>query len=375
MSSDLGMWEWIDRPLDDEFFEIAGKLDKEENQRRANEIPGLLRPLVHVIIALTCKNKEMMGSGGPCILFRHELFAVYKELLKKGIDIRLPYAWFCDGVMVEPEWIVRITNGIVGWSCDPDYDNPDTCGLEDCRYRGHFPPGEPCLHPEDKIVFVNEDVATLLLLDEGVYCKDCKKKVPCPHLKDCLSQDDNGLTFNCEELISMGVCHLEKKKEIPPEEVMTDRFQLQIDKYDDMIKLLKEIQAMCEPPTEEPGIYLDILKASRRDGAAHYSTEDGQQYLVTFIGLKETAYNGPDPSPEEPDTATTEQLIERGLVCPTCGHDITWHKCELCGCFQKGLRYKSEAPAEEPEDEAPVDSAARAKWILDHAEEPKKEEE
>lgn len=49
---------------------------------------------------------------------------------------------------------------------------------------------------------------------------------------------------------------------------------------------------------------------------------------------------------EEPDIATTEQLIERGLVCPTCGHDKTWHKCELCGCHQRDVRY---AIAEEPD--------------------------
>ena len=48
------------------------------------------------------------------------------------------------------------------------------------------------------------------------------------------------------------------------------------------------------------------------------------------------------------DNATKEQLIERGLVCPSCGHDKTWHKCELCGCVQKDVRYR---PAEEPEKE------------------------
>lgn len=49
---------------------------------------------------------------------------------------------------------------------------------------------------------------------------------------------------------------------------------------------------------------------------------------------------------EELDIATTEQLIERGLVCPICGHDKTWHKCELCGCHQRDVRY---AIAEEPD--------------------------
>lgn len=46
------------------------------------------------------------------------------------------------------------------------------------------------------------------------------------------------------------------------------------------------------------------------------------------------------PPTEEPDTATTEQLIERGLVCPACGHDKGWHKCELCGCVQRDVRYE-----------------------------------
>lgn len=68
-------------------------------------------------------------------MFRCELFSVAKNLEEMGIDLHLPYAWFCDGPMIEPEWIVRITNGIIGWSCDPDYDNPDTCGLDNCRYR------------------------------------------------------------------------------------------------------------------------------------------------------------------------------------------------------------------------------------------------
>ena len=56
--------------------------------------------------------------------------------------------------------------------------------------------------------------------------------------------------------------------------------------------------------SEEPEIHPDILKAARGGGAAHYSTEDGQQYLVTFIGLKETAYDGPDISLEEPQCET-----------------------------------------------------------------------
>ncbi len=65
-----------------------------------------------------------------------------------------------------------------------------------------------------------------------------------------------------------------------------------------------------EEPEEEPEIHPEILKVSRRDGTAHYSTEDGQQYLVTFIGLKETSYEGPDPSPEDDAEDDISYLVE-----------------------------------------------------------------
>ena len=141
------MWKWIDRDLDDEFFDTK-ITDEREGQERWNEIPEILKPLAHTIITLACRNDEMLGDGGPCLLFRCQLFSVAKELEKKGVDIHLPYRWFCDGVMIEPEWIVRITNGLVKWNCKPDYDNPDECGLDECRFRSVHPPTD---EPEKEV--------------------------------------------------------------------------------------------------------------------------------------------------------------------------------------------------------------------------------
>lgn len=135
------MWKWIDRPLDDEFFETK-ITDKREGQERWNEIPEILKPLAYVIFTLAWGNVDTIGEGGTCLFFRCQLFSVAKDLEKKGVDIHLPYRWFVDGVMIEPEWIVRITNGLVKWNCKPDYDNPDWCGLDECRFRPVNPPTE-----------------------------------------------------------------------------------------------------------------------------------------------------------------------------------------------------------------------------------------
>lgn len=101
---------------------------------------------------------------------------------------------------------------------------------------------------------------------------------------------------------------------------------------------------------EEPEIHPDILKAARSDGAAHYSTGDGQQYLVTFIGLKETEYEGPDISLEEPQCETGPdnkgncpyfpsyptpcQKIRKDHKCPAEDTDPKGWACQACGADQ-----------------------------------------
>lgn len=104
------------------------------------------------------------------------------------------------------------------------------------------------------------------------------------------------------------------------------------------------------PSGKEPGIHPDILKTARCDGHAHHLT-DGQEYLVTFIGVKETpwyaGYEGPDISLEEPQCETGPdnegncpyfpsyptpcQKIRKDRKCPAKDTDPKRWACEECG--------------------------------------------
>lgn len=134
------MWEWIDRPLGEEFWQSRGKYDKAEAQRRFDEIPEKVKPLAYAIIELAMSNKKK-GLGGDkpesCRLFRNQIYELANRMKKDGKDIHLPSYWFTDGIMVEPEWIVRITNGIIGWCCD---SSVNMCGMVgNCRfYNGKY---------------------------------------------------------------------------------------------------------------------------------------------------------------------------------------------------------------------------------------------
>ena len=129
------MWKWIDRPVDEEFWTRAGHYSREENLKLFNEIPVELKPTAQVMISLACEfvKKNLAGeTDNSCLVFRIALFDVYNKLKEKGIELFIPYGWFADAVMIEPEWIVRITNGIIGWTCNPKCIS---CGREnECRY-------------------------------------------------------------------------------------------------------------------------------------------------------------------------------------------------------------------------------------------------
>ena len=127
------LWKWIDRKVPESFF--TKKLTAKQAQARWDEIPSEVKPLAHAMIELARKNAEAGRNGTDpysCLLYRCMLFALSENLKKKGLDLGLPYAWFCDGPMVEPVWIVKITNGIVKWTCDA---GKEICGMEkECRF-------------------------------------------------------------------------------------------------------------------------------------------------------------------------------------------------------------------------------------------------
>ena len=125
-------WRWLDRPLSDSFFDLAGRHSEEEVCKLFEAIPRYYKNLAYTIILLSgevANNPEYSS----CFGFRHVLFYASEKVKDySGIDLKLPHYWYADGVMIPPELIVRITNGIVGWRCDESYKR---CLMEGgCRY-------------------------------------------------------------------------------------------------------------------------------------------------------------------------------------------------------------------------------------------------
>ena len=123
-------WDWLEREVEPDFFEKAGHYPLAEAQERFKEIPRFYKLLASLIITMACKRNEK-GQGGSepfsCVHFRHLIFLACKEIKEKGLELPLPYYWWVDGPMIKPEWIVRITNGIIGWTCD---SSVDACGIK-----------------------------------------------------------------------------------------------------------------------------------------------------------------------------------------------------------------------------------------------------
>jgi hypothetical protein len=121
---------WLTRDLPGSFFENAGQHSEEEVGTLLSEIPEEYQELAFTIIYLSLECTPEMRR---CQNFRQILFMVYDDLKKKkNTDLKLPHYWYADGVMIPPEYIVRITNGIIGWVCD---DSVERCLMEGkCRY-------------------------------------------------------------------------------------------------------------------------------------------------------------------------------------------------------------------------------------------------
>jgi len=123
---------WLTRDLPESFFVNAGRHTAKEINSLFEEIPKEYKPLAYTIIMLSMETSPEMKR---CQEFRQILFLTYKNLLEnKKIDLSLPHYWYADGVMIEPELIVRTTNGIIGWVCD---DSVEKCLMTEgeCRFK------------------------------------------------------------------------------------------------------------------------------------------------------------------------------------------------------------------------------------------------
>lgn len=119
--------EWIDRYRSPEFFNTK-ELPEDEIQRRFYEIPHELKPLAYLIIILS---ENLTSKRRNCLHTRSMLYIVFRDIREgdptwhgKARELlldsftHLPMYWSSDGIMIEPEQIVKLTNGLIQWTGD-----------------------------------------------------------------------------------------------------------------------------------------------------------------------------------------------------------------------------------------------------------------
>jgi hypothetical protein len=112
--------------------------DKRDIQRLWDEIPVEAKPTASAILTI-CKfmNEHGIGSDSySCLLFRCIFYSVIEDTKKKnGLELPVTRGWWTDGPHMEPDFVVRVTNGIVRWkgdmSCKMCHGGPEG----NCPYR------------------------------------------------------------------------------------------------------------------------------------------------------------------------------------------------------------------------------------------------
>jgi hypothetical protein len=119
--------EFLDQHRSHEFFN-TWELPDNEIQRRFDKIPDVIKPLAYLLIFLSANLKS---KGRNCLHTRSMLYIAFRDIregeptwhgkareqLLEAFSY-LPMYWSSDGVMIEPEKIVRLTNGLVQWTGD-----------------------------------------------------------------------------------------------------------------------------------------------------------------------------------------------------------------------------------------------------------------
>jgi hypothetical protein len=119
--------EWLEGHRSHDFFKMK-ELPSDEIERRFEDIPEPLKPLAWLIIYLSA---ELTSKQRNCLHTRSILYIAFRdiregeptwhgkprELLLEAFSY-LPMYWHSDGMMIEPERIVRLTNGLVQWTGD-----------------------------------------------------------------------------------------------------------------------------------------------------------------------------------------------------------------------------------------------------------------
>ncbi len=126
--------EWIYRDVPKKFWMKTGEvLTDEEFVQRFEEIPTEVKSIAYLTIQcfkeLADERKEKEDFNTNCSIARMYLYYSFMETIG---EVPLPHYRDRNGVMIEPEKIVKLTNGIVGWEQDESCENCSRKGP--CRF-------------------------------------------------------------------------------------------------------------------------------------------------------------------------------------------------------------------------------------------------
>lgn len=132
--------KWINRELDDKFFKEAGLFtDPEKIEKRLDEIPRSWLNEASFLLGVMRATEDLGGSDGlSCERMANIVMKADKEQVDK--ELHIPHYWM-DRPILEPEFVVRVTNGLIGWTTDESCK--DCMRKDECRiYRLEGRPDE-----------------------------------------------------------------------------------------------------------------------------------------------------------------------------------------------------------------------------------------
>ena len=148
------IWEFMDsRPDTKEFYNSFRDVKtKEQYVAKFWVIPPELRFSANIILMLADRTRHWLPQHPySCLMFRCILYDIIRKFEDEGMDIYIPHGWWTDAVFIDPRWMIKITNGLLGWKgdlscelCDggPDHDCPfylDEAGREELRFVTEYP--------------------------------------------------------------------------------------------------------------------------------------------------------------------------------------------------------------------------------------------
>lgn len=122
---------WLFENRSEEFWDIAGEKveSKDEYLERFDEIHEEFKFTAKILLNIQRVLHDEGFCDVNCRTFRHLIYYIFDEMID---DLPLPHYWYVDGIMIEPEIIVKITNGLIGFEGD---ESCGSCGRGyECRF-------------------------------------------------------------------------------------------------------------------------------------------------------------------------------------------------------------------------------------------------